>query len=138
MAVSARPAPASVPEGRYSRPGRAAGGRRARALAIGAGVVQLAVVGWICWHAADSGSGVNGQVLGYRVRSAHAVSVRVQVDKKAGRPAVCTLSSQSKDHEEVGRRDVWFRTAAERAETSVVIRTFARGVSAELAGCRTA
>jgi hypothetical protein len=127
------------PADRYGR-GNGADARADRQLRVAAvvlGVLALAGIVWYGWHSI-TGTKVSAQVVAFKVVSDQAVEVHLEVHKGAGTVAVCTLRSQDKDHNEVGRKDVRLAQHAKQVDTIVTVRTTARGETGELVGCGTA
>jgi hypothetical protein len=122
------------PKGRYGADADARADRRLKRVGAVLGAVVLALVGWYGW-AKISAPSANAQVITFRTVSDRAVEARLEVRKTSGRTAVCTLRSQAADGTEVGRRDVEFAQPGGKVDTSVTIRTTARGTTAEVLGC---
>ncbi len=126
-----------LPEGRYGRADSAATDRRLKLLGAmlgGALLLGVGIGGW--WYL--SSNTVSGQVVTFEVLSDSAVRAHLEVHKDSGQTAVCTLRSQAADQSEVGRRDVTVGGPATTVDTTVTIRTTARGTTAELLSCKAA
>ncbi|MFD7032867.1 DUF4307 domain-containing protein [Streptomyces sp. NPDC059917] len=126
-----------LPEGRY---GRSADERTDRKLKIVGGVlgaVLLGVVGWIGWDYVG-GQSVSGEIIKFQVVSDSEVQVHLEVRKDASVTGVCTLSSQDKQHGEVGRADYTFDQASSRIDQMLTLKTTGRATMIELIGCQPA
>ncbi|MFI5981571.1 DUF4307 domain-containing protein [Streptomyces sp. NPDC098789] len=126
-----------LPEGRY---GRSADERTDRKLKIVGGVlgaVLLGVVGWIGWDYVG-GQSVSGEIIKFQVVSDSEVQVHLEVRKDASVTGVCTLSSQDKEHGEVGRADYTFDQASGRVDEMLTLKTTGRATMIELIGCQPA
>ncbi|MET3983242.1 DUF4307 domain-containing protein [Streptomyces sp. PvR034] len=126
-----------LPEGRY---GRSADERTDRKLKIVGGVlgaVLLGVVGWIGWDYVG-GQSVSGEIIKFQVVSDSEVQVHLEVRKDASVTGICTLSSQDKQHGEVGRADYTFDQASSRVDQMLTLKTTGRATMIELIGCQPA
>jgi hypothetical protein len=121
---------------RYGRgPGAdARANRQLRAAAVVLGVLTVLGVGWYGWSSL-TGDQVSAQVVAFRAVSDQAMQIHLEVHKGAGTVAVCTLRSQDKDHNEVGRKDVRLTQRAKQVDTVVTVRTTARGETGEVVRC---
>ncbi|WP_225847658.1 DUF4307 domain-containing protein [Streptomyces sp. HPF1205] len=108
--------------------------RQLRIAAIVLGALAVLGIGWYGWTSL-TGDQVSGQVVAFRAVSDQAMEIHLEVHKGAGTVAVCTLRSQDKEHNEVGRKDVRLAQHAEQVDTVVTVRTTARGETGELVHC---
>lgn len=108
--------------------------RQLRIAAIVLGALAVLGIGWYGWTSL-TGDQVSGQVVAFRAVSDQAMEIHLEVRKGAGTVAVCTLRSQDKEHNEVGRKDVRLAQHAEQVDTVVTVRTTARGETGELVHC---
>lgn len=108
--------------------------RQLRIAAIVLGALALLGIGWYGWTSL-TGDQVSGQVVAFRAVSDQAMEIHLEVHKGAGTIAVCTLRSQDKEHNEVGRKDVRLAQHAKQVDTVVTVRTTARGETGELVHC---
>jgi hypothetical protein len=122
------------PEGRY---GRAAPRRRPGVVAAVV-VLATAFVGWVVWAALGAAAPeATGQVTGFRVTGPHAVQVRVALSGDQGRLS-CTVQALDRTREVVGVTTASARVGSSgQAQTTVVVRTRARAVTAVVDGCTT-
>ncbi|NSC23589.1 DUF4307 domain-containing protein [Streptomyces albus subsp. chlorinus] len=142
MAQTAR----KVPEGRYGRAPRGAGGgaggaeaRTDRRLKITGGilgVLLLALVGWI-GGSYIAGQDVSAELIKFKVVSDSAVEVHLEVRKDEGVEGVCTLRARAESGNEVGRKSVSFPAGTSRVDEVITVRTTARATSPDLVGCQT-
>ena len=124
------------PPGRYDPPSLF--GQRVLAVLLALLFVGvLAAVASFIWTR-YGGEQVRGQVVGFDIASDRAVEMDVEVSKTSGARAYCVIRARSADGREVGR-DVAVLDAVGTddrvARGSFVLRTTARAVTAELAGC---
>ncbi|MGW0362200.1 DUF4307 domain-containing protein [Streptomyces sp. NPDC002990] len=126
-----------LPEGRYGRSADERADRKLKIVGAVLGAVLLAVVGWIGWGYVTSQS-VSAEVIKFQVVSDTEVQVHLEVRKEASVTGVCTLSSQDKDHGEVGRADFTFAQPDSRVDEVVSLKTMGRAATAELIGCQPA
>jgi hypothetical protein len=128
---------------RAERYGRTGGGARdARSdrtlKIIGAvlGAVAVVVLGWAGVRYV-SGRQVSGELIAYKIDSAHRAQARLQITKDPGAKGVCTLRSLKENGDEVGRKDVSVGGPKDSVNTVVTVRTTARAAGVELEGCET-
>ena len=123
------------PEGRY---GGAAPRRRPGAVAAVV-VLATAFVGWVVWAALGAAApAATGTVTGFRVTGAHAKRVTVEVGGDRGRLS-CTVQALDRTREVVGVTTASARVGSSgQAQTTVVVRTRARAVTAVVDGCTAA
>jgi len=126
-----------LPEGRYGRSADARADRRLRQAAIALGVVLAIVVGWFGWQSLAGGQ-VSGQLIKFKVVSAKAVEVHLEINKGADTVGVCTVRALDVGQNEVGRLDVPFAEHKGQVDTVVTIRTTGRATAAELVDCQRA
>jgi hypothetical protein len=129
--------PPELPEGRYGPGPDARADRRLRIAGIAAGALALAVIGWFGYSSLTT-SKVSAQVVAFDVVSDQQVQIHLEVHKKPGDVAVCTVRSVDSDHNEVGRKDVRLSRHGRQVDTVVALRTTARGETGELVGCQKA
>lgn len=124
------------PADRYGRSpdADARANRQLRIAAIVLGVLTALGIGWYGWTSL-TGDQVSAQVVAFRAVSDQAMEIHLEVHKGAGTVAVCTLRSQDKDHNEVGRKDVRLAQHAKQVDTVVTVRTTARGETGEVVHC---
>ncbi|MBM9504552.1 DUF4307 domain-containing protein [Actinacidiphila acididurans] len=127
------------PADRYGRnaDADARANRQLRIAAILLGALAVIGIGWYGWHSVVD-SKVSAQVVAFKAVSDQAVEIHLEVHKSSGTVAVCTLRSEDKDHNEVGRKDVTLAEHAKQVDTIVTVRTTARGETGELVHCGTA
>ncbi|MFJ3926586.1 DUF4307 domain-containing protein [Streptomyces sp. NPDC090022] len=126
-----------LPEGRYGRSADERADRKLKIVGSVLGVALLGVVGWIGWDYVG-GQSVSAEVIKFEVVSDSEVQVHLEVRKEAGVTGVCTLSSQDRSHDEVGRADYTFDQNSRRVDELVVLKTKARATMIELVGCQPA
>ncbi|MFF1560340.1 DUF4307 domain-containing protein [Streptomyces sp. NPDC058279] len=126
-----------LPEGRYGRSADERADRKLKIVGSVLGVALLGVVGWIGWDYV-AGQSVSAQVITFQIVSASEVKVHLEVRKDATVTGVCTLSSQDKDHGEVGRADFTFPQRDTRVDEVVSLKTTGRATMVELVGCQAA
>jgi hypothetical protein len=121
---------------RYGRgPGAdARADRQLKVAAVVLGVLAVLGIGWYGWSSL-TGDHVSAQVVAFRAVSDQAMEIHLEVHKGAGTVAACTLRSQDKDHNEVGRKDVVLAQHAKQVDTVVTVRTTARGETGEIVHC---
>jgi Domain of unknown function (DUF4307) len=122
------------PDGRY---GGTAPRRRPGAVAAVV-VLATAFVGWVVWAALGAAApAATGQVVGFRVVSAHELRVSLVVGGDTGR-VICTVQALDRTREVVGVTTATARVGGSgRADARVVVRTRARAVTAVVGGCST-
>ena len=124
------------PPGRYDPP-PLLGQRLLAALLTVLVLGVVAAVGAYVWDR-FGGEQVRGQVRTFDVRSDREVVMELEVAKTAGARAYCVIRARGADGLEVGR-DVAVLDAEGTADTvargTFVLRTSARAVTGELAGC---
>ncbi|MFI5827210.1 DUF4307 domain-containing protein [Streptomyces sp. NPDC051578] len=126
-----------LPEGRYGRSADERADRKLKIVGSVLGVALLGVVGWIGWDYV-AGQSVTAEVIKFQIVSASEVKVHLEVRKDSGVTGVCTLSSQDKDHSEVGRADFTFAQRDTRVDEVVSLKTTGRATMVELVGCQEA
>ncbi|MEU7063557.1 DUF4307 domain-containing protein [Streptomyces sp. NPDC046161] len=126
-----------LPEGRYGRSADERADRKLKIVGSVLGVALLGVVGWIGWDYV-AGQSVTAEVIKFQIVSASEVKVHLEVRKDSGVTGVCTLSSQDKDHGEVGRADFTFAQRDTRVDEVVSLKTTGRATMVELVGCQEA
>ncbi|KUJ66112.1 hypothetical protein ACZ90_40385 [Streptomyces albus subsp. albus] len=128
---------ADVPDGRYGRTADERADRTLKIVGAVLGALLLAVVGWF-GYSYITGQDVTGRVIGFKVVSAHAVQVHLEVHKDEGTTGVCTVRSLSEDGGEVGLKDFTFDQRRKQVDEVVTLRTTALATTAELVGCKAA
>ncbi|MFG2877729.1 DUF4307 domain-containing protein [Streptomyces sp. NPDC048337] len=126
-----------LPEGRYGRSADERADRKLKVVGSVLGVVLLGVVGWIGWDYV-AGQSVSAEVIKFQVVSDAEVKVHLEVRKESSVTGVCTLSSQDKEHNEVGRADYTFAQPESRVDEMVSLKTTGRATMIELVGCQPA
>ncbi|MEU3723333.1 DUF4307 domain-containing protein [Streptomyces sp. NPDC031705] len=126
-----------LPEGRYGRSADERADRKLKVVGSVLGVGLLAVVGWIGWDYVG-GQSVSAEVIKFQVVSDSEVKVHLEVRKEASVTGVCTLSSQDREHGEVGRADFTFARGERRVDEVVTLKTTGRATMIELVGCQEA
>ncbi|MEV8536664.1 DUF4307 domain-containing protein [Streptomyces sp. NPDC051211] len=126
-----------LPEGRYGRSADESADRKLKIVGSVLGAALLGVVGWIGWDYV-AGQSVSAEVIKYDVVSDSEVKVHLEIRKEAGVTGVCTLSSQDKEHGEVGRADFTFDGPEQRVDEMVTLKTTNRATMIELVGCQAA
>lgn len=126
-----------LPEGRYGRSVDERADRKLKIVGSVLGVGLLAVVGWIGWDYV-AGQSVSAEVIKFQIVSDSEVKVHLEVRKDSSVTGVCTLSSQDKEHGEVGRADFAFPQDRKRVDEVVTLKTTGRAVMIELVGCQAA
>ncbi|MER5727807.1 DUF4307 domain-containing protein [Streptomyces sp. NPDC002138] len=126
-----------LPEGRYGRSADERTDRKLKILGAVLGAVLVGVVGWIGWDYVG-GQTVSGEIIKFQVVSDTEVKVHLEVRKDASVTGVCTLSSQDKNHGEVGRADYTFAQASDRIDEMLSLKTTGRAAMIELVGCQPA
>ena len=124
------------PAGRYDSPRLLL--QRVLAVLIALTVTALAVgIAAALWERATQ-ERVAGRILGYKVLSDSAVQIRLEVGKRAGGRAFCVVRARGADRREVGRDIAAVDpdgTSDTRLRTTFTLRTSARPVTGEIAGC---
>ncbi|MFD7261744.1 DUF4307 domain-containing protein [Streptomyces sp. NPDC059874] len=126
-----------LPEGRYGRSADERADRKLKIVGAALGVVLLGVIGWIGWDYM-AGQSVSAEVIKFQVVSDTEVKVHLEVRKEASATGVCTVTSQDKEHGEVGRADFTFAQSEARVDEVVSLKTTARAAMIELVGCQPA
>ncbi|MFG2971980.1 DUF4307 domain-containing protein [Streptomyces sp. NPDC048331] len=126
-----------LPEGRYGRSADERADRKLKIIGSALGAVLLGVVGWIGWDYV-AGQSVSAEVIKFQVISDTEVKVHLEVRKESSVTGVCSLSSQDKEHAEVGRADFTFAQGSSRVDELVTLKTTGRAAMIELVGCRPA
>lgn len=126
-----------LPEGRYGRSADERADRKLKVVGSVLGAVLLGVVGWIGWDYI-AGKSVSAEVIKFQVVSDTEVKVHLEVRKESSVTGVCTLSSQDKEHGEVGRADFTFAQPVGRVDEMVSLKTTSRATMIELVGCQPA
>ncbi|MFF4446777.1 DUF4307 domain-containing protein [Streptomyces sp. NPDC001502] len=126
-----------LPEGRYGRSADERADRKLKIIGSVLGAVLLGVVGWIGWDYV-AGQSVSAEVIKFQVISDTEVEVHLEVRKDASVTGVCSLSSQNKEHAEVGRADFTFAQNRSRVDEIVTLKTTGRATMIELVGCQSA
>ncbi|WP_328961924.1 DUF4307 domain-containing protein [Streptomyces virginiae] len=124
-------------EGRYGRSADERADRKLKIVGSVLGAALLGVVGWIGWDYV-AGQSVSAEVIKFQVISDTEVKVHLEVRKESSVTGVCSLSSQDKEHAEVGRADFTFAQARSRVDELVTLKTTSRAAMIELVGCRPA
>ncbi|MFA7764987.1 DUF4307 domain-containing protein [Streptomyces sp. NPDC048723] len=126
-----------LPEGRYGRSADERADRKLKIIGSVLGAALLGVVGWIGWDYV-AGQSVSAEVIKFQVISDTEVRVHLEVRKDASVTGVCSLSSQNKEHAEVGRADFTFAQNRSRVDEIVTLKTTGRATMIELVGCQSA
>ncbi|GGR77849.1 DUF4307 domain-containing protein [Streptomyces nojiriensis] len=126
-----------LPEGRYGRSADERADRKLKIIGSVLGVALLGVVGWIGWDYV-AGQSVSAEVIKFQVISDTEVKVHLEVRKESSVTGVCSLSSQDKEHAEVGRADFTFAQNRSRVDEIVTLKTTNRATMIELIGCQSA
>ncbi|MFG2482267.1 MULTISPECIES: DUF4307 domain-containing protein [Streptomyces] len=126
-----------LPEGRYGRSADERADRKLKIIGSVLGAALLGVVGWIGWDYV-AGQSVSAEVIKFQVISDTEVKVHLEVRKESSVTGVCSLSSQDKEHAEVGRADFTFAQGRSRVDELVTLKTTSRAAMIELVGCRPA
>ncbi len=122
-----------TPEGRYGRSSDERADRTLKVVGAVLGGVLLAVIGWSGYHYVGQNK-ISGELIGYELAD-DSVQIQLEVRKDAGASGYCTVRSQGRDGDEVGRADFRFSGDDTRIDRVVTLRTKSRGDSAELLGC---
>lgn len=125
----------SLPDGRYGRTADQRADRKLKIIGSVLGVALLGVIGWIGYDYVGSRS-VSAQVITFKVVSAKAVEVRLEVHKDKGETGVCTLRALETDGDEVGRKDVRFEQRQGRVDQLITVQTTSRATAVDLVGCK--
>jgi hypothetical protein len=118
------------PPGRYGR-------ARSRTGPVAIAVVLLAALAaWVVWATLRATApDASGQVTGFRVRGAHSLQVSLAVGGDPGR-ITCTVQALDASRDVVGVTTARARVAdSGRGETTVVVRTRAKAVTAVVDSC---
>ncbi|MGW3325256.1 DUF4307 domain-containing protein [Streptomyces virginiae] len=126
-----------LPEGRYGRSADERADRKLKIIGSVLGAALLGTVGWIGWDYV-AGQSVSAEVIKFQVMSDTEVKVHLEVRKESSVTGVCSLSSQDKEHAEVGRADFTFAQGRSRVDELVTLKTTSRAAMIELVGCRPA
>ncbi|MER5417274.1 DUF4307 domain-containing protein [Streptomyces virginiae] len=126
-----------LPEGRYGRSADERADRKLKIIGSVLGAALLGMVGWIGWDYV-AGQSVSAEVIKFQVISDTEVKVHLEVRKESSVTGVCSLSSQDKEHAEVGRADFAFAQGRSRVDEIVTLKTTGRAAMIELVGCRPA
>ncbi|MFF4266708.1 DUF4307 domain-containing protein [Streptomyces virginiae] len=126
-----------LPEGRYGRSADERADRKLKIIGSVLGAALLGMVGWIGWDYV-AGQSVSAEVIKFQVISDTEVKVHLEVRKESSVTGVCSLSSQDKEHAEVGRADFTFAQGRSRVDEIVTLKTTSRAAMIELVGCRPA
>ncbi|MGW2582836.1 DUF4307 domain-containing protein [Streptomyces virginiae] len=126
-----------LPEGRYGRSADERADRKLKIIGSVLGAALLGMVGWIGWDYV-AGQSVSAEVIKFQVISDTEVKVHLEVRKESSVTGVCSLSSQDKEHAEVGRADFTFAQGRSRVDEIVTLKTTSRAAMMELVGCRPA
>lgn len=103
--------------------------------------VALAVVGggWTLWSGIHGASpAISAKIVSFDVTSDQTVQVLVTTQRPdPSRPASCTVSAQAESYETVGQYPLHLAPGTQELENhDVTIRTFKRGTSVKVEGCR--
>lgn len=131
MAAASRP----LPEGRYGRTADQRADRKLKIIGSVLGVALLGVVGWIGYDYVG-GQSVSAEVIKFKVVSAKAVQVHLEVRKDSGETGVCTLRALETGGDEVGRKDVRFEQRKSRIDELITVQTTERATAVDLVGCK--
>ncbi|MGA5819079.1 DUF4307 domain-containing protein [Kitasatospora sp. NPDC094028] len=123
------------PEGRYGRSGDGESDRRLKVVGAVCGVLALGLIAWLGGSYLLRESQINGSVPTFQVVSDSEVQLHLSVHKSDGTAGTCTVRSQGDDHGVVGVADFPVPAAGSGYEADVVLRTTARGTTAELLHC---
>ncbi|MGW6981717.1 DUF4307 domain-containing protein [Streptomyces sp. NPDC054932] len=126
-----------LPEGRYGRSADERADRKLKIIGSVLGALLLGVIGWIGWGYV-AGQSVSAEVIKFQVISDTEVKVHLEVRKEFSVTGVCSLSSQDKEHAEVGRADFTFAQDRSRVDEVVTLKTTSRATMIELVGCQPA
>jgi hypothetical protein len=120
------------PLDRYGRDRR----RRRPGMVAAAVVVATALVGWAVWATlAATAPAATGQVTGFQARGAHSLRVSLAVGGDPGRIS-CTVQALDASRDVVGVTTARALVGSSgRAQTSVVVRTRAKAVTAVVDSC---
>lgn len=131
-----QPRPPARPPGRYgeTKP------RRRLALTAVVVVVVAALLSWLVWAAlVASTPDVRSTLVGFRVVDDAQVRVRFQVVADRASAVTCTLTARDADGSTTGVQQVTVPAGRRDVrDGQTVIRTRARAVTADVAGCRLA
>ncbi|MFC7305243.1 DUF4307 domain-containing protein [Streptomyces monticola] len=124
-----------LPEGRYGRSADARADRKLKIVGSVLGVLLLAVVGWIGYDYISGKSAFSGEMIKFKVTSAEAVDVHMEIRKDAEATGVCTLRALAESGAEVGRKDFTFDQHEKLVNEVVTIRTTQRATAVESVSC---
>ncbi|MFK8910325.1 DUF4307 domain-containing protein [Streptomyces sp. YS-3] len=124
-----------LPEGRYGRTADQRADRKLKIIGSVLGVALLGVVGWIGYDYVG-GQSVSAEVIKFKVVSAKAVEVHLEVRKDSGETGVCTLRALETGGDEVGRKDVRFEQKKSRIDELITVQTTERATAVDLVGCK--
>ncbi|MDQ8708139.1 DUF4307 domain-containing protein [Streptomyces sp. LHD-70] len=124
-----------LPEGRYGRSADARADRKLKIVGSVLGVLLLGVVGWIGYDYVSGKSAFSGELIKFKVASAQAVDVHLEIRKGADVSGTCTLRALAESGAEVGRKDIAFEQREELVNEVVTLRTTERATAAELVSC---
>ena len=126
--------PVRPPEGRYGRRDEKQArtrGKRVYYVTVALVVALVAAIG----YKYASGQSVNGELQTFQVISDHEVRITLQVTKPSDKAASCTVRSRDANGDGVGRVSVSIPKCSGDTQTTVLLKTTARGTTGELVGC---
>jgi hypothetical protein len=127
------PTKVAVPAGRYGTD-PAETERKVRRVYLGAVGLVLVICVALGAHFLFKSS-FNGEVVSFDVVSASKVTIRLEVDKPAGKAGSCTVRSRDVNGNEVGRITVKVPKQPSTYDTTVILRTSGLGTTGELVSC---
>jgi hypothetical protein len=130
----AEPRTTQPPAGRYGRRDEDKArvrGKRVYYVTVALALALVAAIG----YKYVSGDPVNGEVQAFQVISDHEVRITLQVSKPSDKAASCTVRSRDANGDEVGRVSVAVPKGSGDTQTTVLLKTTARGTTGELVGC---